>query len=276
MAGIAGASALSHEVLLADISKKSLVADVATKADKAGNANNAVSGGEVVALAHRDATVTAKDIAATRAAINLVLGATSRLKATRPDVEGPYYRQGAPVSSTNAMNIVGDQVGEPLRISGFVLDTAGKPVAGARVELWQANNGGQKSGMSNEAQYDNSTEVEKPIFLRGELRTRADGSFTFDTIRAGRYNAGDQGLRPGHYHFRVSAPGYAALGYPRRGEVGPRTTDALVTQVYLHDDSYNARDMFWNADNTTMAMRQETAAGTTWSAAFDFVLMKQA
>src|SRR3954467_6237180 len=60
-------------------------------------------------------------------------------EATVANVEGPYYKAGAPERDT----FVDDQTpGTRLIISGHVLDTDCHPIAGAVLDMWQANNDG--------------------------------------------------------------------------------------------------------------------------------------
>src|SRR5688500_1693744 len=57
--------------------------------------------------------------------------------ATESTVFGPFHREGAPVLPAGA-SIAGKTAGEPTFVSGRVTDTAGRPLAGALLDVWQA------------------------------------------------------------------------------------------------------------------------------------------
>lgn len=121
---------------------------------------------------------------------------------TLPDAQGPFFQPNAP--EVTALAPVGEP-GTALAIGGRVLDAACLPIAGATVEVWQADDAGDY--------HDDK--------LRGTLTASAEGAFAFTTVVPGRYLQAS-GLRPAHLHFRVSAPGY----------------DTVVTQVYFEGDPY--------------------------------------
>ncbi|MDQ3595588.1 MAG: catechol 1,2-dioxygenase, partial [Pseudomonadota bacterium] len=60
-------------------------------------------------------------------------------------IEGPLYVAGAPLSKFEARLDDGQDPGVPLFMQGQVRDTNGKPLAGAIVDVWQANTGGTYS-----------------------------------------------------------------------------------------------------------------------------------
>ena len=112
---------------------------------------------------------------------------------------GPFFKKGAPTAAVLAE--AGDP-GVPLKVSGRVLDTRGEPLAGAVVEVWQANHLGL---------YDLET-----YHYRSRLIAAGDGSYGFQTMMPGHY----PGRVAQHIHYRVSAPG----------------VKTLVTQLYFATD----------------------------------------
>src|SRR3954452_15739795 len=71
-------------------------------------------------------------------------GCSSPAKTTPAETEGPYYKAGPP----RRRSFVSRRTrGGRLVLTGHVLPTGCKPVAGARVDFWQANAAGS---------YDNS------------------------------------------------------------------------------------------------------------------------
>ena len=115
---------------------------------------------------------------------------------TSPNMEGPYYKTGAP---QRANLIDAGMPGQPIRISGRVFDQDCNPLPGAKVDFWQADAGGV---------YDNAGYT-----LRGYVVTDADGAYTLDTIEPGVYPG-----RPPHVHVKV----FAADG-----------RELLTTQMYF-------------------------------------------
>jgi protocatechuate 3,4-dioxygenase beta subunit len=103
---------------------------------------------------------------------------------TSANMEGPYYKAGAP---ERANLIDAGMPGQPIRISGRVFDQACNLLPGAKVDFWQADANGV---------YDNTGYI-----LRGYVVTDADGAYTLDTIEPGVYPG-----RPPHVHVKVFAP----------------------------------------------------------------------
>lgn len=108
---------------------------------------------------------------------------------TRPDALGPFYKPGAPERSST---------GRGLTIAGRVLSAADcAPLAGARLEWWSANPGGE---------YDDGH--------RATQVADGEGRYRYETDFPGGY-----GLPP-HVHVRVTAPRHRTLVtqlYPRPG-----------------------------------------------------------
>ncbi|MBO9134680.1 intradiol ring-cleavage dioxygenase [Rhizobium sp. B230/85] len=151
--------------------------------------------------------------------------------ATETTVLGPFHVMDAP-QYENGANICLDGKGEPLLVQGRVTDTDGKPIAGAMLDVWQANDEGfydvQQKGLQPE------------MNLRGIFKTDADGSYWFKSVRPKFYPIPDDGpvgkllgqmgrhpFRPAHIHFIVGAAGFE-----------PITTHIFTPDCpYLHSDA---------------------------------------
>jgi catechol 1,2-dioxygenase len=153
---------------------------------------------------------------------------------TADNIEGPFYKRGAPSRAT----LIGDsERGERFELTGIVRGTDCKPLPGAVLDVWHADARGG---------YDNDG-----WGLRGTLATDARGRFTLRTIVPGRYLNGKQ-FRPSHIHVKVRARGRAEL----------------TTQLYFDGDPYLAGDPFV-VRTLIMAHRRD---GNLRRAAFDFVV----
>jgi protocatechuate 3,4-dioxygenase beta subunit len=134
---------------------------------------------------------------------------------TESTVLGPFYIPNAP-HYDNGANICLDGKGEPVWVFGRVTTAKGKPIAGATLEVWQANEDGfydvQQKG------------IQPPMNLRGIFTSDGDGRWSFQTAYPRYYPIPHDGPvgdlltaldrnpnRPAHLHFMVSAPGYEKL-----------------------------------------------------------------
>ena len=135
--------------------------------------------------------------------------------ATPNTLVGPFYRSDVPETTLGA-NISRDHKGDPLAVEGRVVGLDGAGVAGAVVEIWQAN---------AEGLYENQEPDRQPEFnLRGRFRADPQGRFHFLTVKPKGYALPSDGPigrlmsalglgleRPAHIHFRVSAEGFETL-----------------------------------------------------------------
>lgn len=143
-------------------------------------------------------------------------------------IEGPLYVAGAPESVGFARLDDGTESGqaEILFMQGTVFDQDGKPVPGAKVEVWHANL------MGNYSFFDRS---QSDFNLRRTIVTDEHGRYQFRSIIPVGYGCppdgttqqllnllGRHGQRPAHIHFFVSSPGQRKL----------------TTQINIDGDAY--------------------------------------
>ena len=149
---------------------------------------------------------------------------------TESQTEGPYF---TPSSPKRTSLIETGIAGTPLMLTGVVLTRSCRPVAGALVDFWQADDTGE---------YDN-----RGFRLRGHQFTDAKGVYRLETIVPGLYPG-----RTRHIHVKVQAPAQRIL----------------TTQLYFPGEARNARDGIYDKD-LLMAMAKPGLGG---EARFDFVL----
>jgi protocatechuate 3,4-dioxygenase beta subunit len=113
--------------------------------------------------------------------------ACSKRQPTSGTSRGPHDFSGAP-AETNLWR-QGDD-GEPLLLRARVLDTCGKPVAGARVQILHANQDGDH----------------EPDRWRADLRSDERGEFEVITVYPGY-----AGSMARHIHFIITHPGHPQL-----------------------------------------------------------------
>jgi len=137
-----------------------------------------------------------------------LLAATEESPETENNWEGPFYKPGAPVRS---VLLERGMAGTPLTLTGRVLDTHGRPLKGALLDIWHADHTGT---------YDDIG-----FRLRGKLYTDDEGRYTLRTIKPLYY--GDPGdKRPAHIHVKASSG----------------KSPILTTQLYFKGDPWNRRD----------------------------------
>ncbi len=130
---------------------------------------------------------------------------------TDDNIEGPFHRPGAPFRDALQPSGV-----RGITLMGAVLGRSCQPLAGAVLDVWQADADGD---------YDLAG-----FSQRGQLRTDASGQFRLTTIHPGRYRAGGL-VRPSHIHVKVHANGHPPL----------------TTQLYFPGDPHNDTDPWFRS-----------------------------
>jgi protocatechuate 3,4-dioxygenase beta subunit len=172
------------------------------------------------------------------------------LKPTESNIEGPFYRAGAP---SRAKLYDKGEPGKVLVVSGTVVARNGRPLAGVVLDLWQASAAGR---------YDNDDPQKPPkkneFHLRGKIKTDKQGKYQFETVWPAPYQVGEGMFRPSHIHVKVSHEGYKAL----------------TTQLYFKGDKYNKTDFFYRKSLELDPKLQGKGKGKKYTATYKFVLAK--
>jgi len=188
---------------------------------------------------------------------------------TEATVFGPFHVDGAPRYPLGA-DVANGARGEPCFVRGHVRGFDGKAIAGATVDVWQADEAG-----FYDAQYKDLEQHR----ARGVLQSGPDGEFYFRTIVANAYPIPHDGpvgrmlkalnrhpWRPAHLHFMIKAPGY----------------ETLVTHVFCDGDKYLDSDAVFGVRSSLIAEWIRHERGTApdgshmdvpyYTLDFDFVL----
>ena len=192
--------------------------------------------------------------------------------ATDNTILGPFYVPAAPRYARGA-DICLDGKGEPMAVSGRVLDTEGNPVAGALLDIWQTNDDGFYDVQQKDVQPDWN--------MRGVFTTDADGSYRFRSVKPRFYPIPDDGpvgkllgqlgrhpFRASHIHFIVSAPGF----------------EPIITHIFSPDCQYLREDTVFGVKESLIADFERKVgpgdgedadiSGPYWSVDWDFVLTR--
>jgi protocatechuate 3,4-dioxygenase beta subunit len=153
----------------------------------------------------------------------------------------------------------GPPVGERMIVTGRVLDTAGKPLRGTLVEVWQANAAGRYRHRR-----DRWPAPLDPNFSGGgRCVTDDDGRYSFTTIKPGPYPWGNHhnAWRPAHIHFSL---------------MGRAFVQRLVTQMYFPGDPLFPYDPIFNSVRDAKARERMIASFSIertqpdWATCYEF------
>jgi hydroxyquinol 1,2-dioxygenase len=193
-------------------------------------------------------------------------------RTTEATVVGPFFVENAPRVELGG-DISGGASGEPCWVEGVVTDTEGRPVSGARIEVWEADDDGYY-----DVQYRDDRSA-----ARGHLFTDEDGRYRFWALTPTRYPIPDDGpvgdllaatnrspMRAPHLHFMVS-------------HEGMRT---VITHIFVAGDDLGSDSVFGIRDSLIVDFPRSSsdeptpdgrAMGGTWTRArFDIVLAASA
>jgi len=157
--------------------------------------------------------------------------ARAALEPTPFQTLGPFYPVTRPLDADSDLTLIQGHreraLGQVVHLMGRVLDENGVPVAGARVELWQANAVGRYAHPADR----NPAPLDPNFQGFGSQLTDGGGQYRFRTIKPAAYpvNPMNPGrVRPPHIHFDVNGK-----------------ASRLVTQMYFPGEPENARDLIF-------------------------------
>jgi catechol 1,2-dioxygenase len=176
-------------------------------------------------------------------------------------IEGPFFVPGAPqLGSEGTLPMREDEPGTPLEFTGVVRGVSGKPLAGAMVDLWHADDVGFYSQFAPGLPEWN---------LRGCFTTDAEGRFVAHTMQPAPYQiphdgstgrlidaAGWHAWRPAHLHLKITASGH----------------QPLTTQLYFQGGEYLESDIASAVKPDLVIDPQPKADGPGREVGYEFVL----
>jgi len=165
--------------------------------------------------------------------------------ATASNVEGPFYRPGAPLVAEPVALCADDEPGDVLFMSGQVRSAAGgRPLAGALLDVWQTSQAGL---------YEHEDPDQPDWNLRRRFHADGAGRYEFRTVAPAPYQIPHSGpvgrflaavgrhpWRPAHLHLKVSAPRH----------------EPLTTMLYVEGDP-------WLHDDTIFSVKPALTIGLT-------------
>jgi hydroxyquinol 1,2-dioxygenase len=190
-------------------------------------------------------------------------------EATPTTVTGPFHVHDSP-SLPDGADIAKGAPGELCYISGTVRSVDGKPIAGATLDIWQADGDGR---------YDAQHGGDEP-WMRGVFKSSASGDFVVQTVLPVPYSIPMDGsvgeimartnispMRPSHIHFLIEAPGH----------------HQLVTHLFKESCQYIATDVVYGVKAPLISEFKLMPAGSVtpngtiadhplWLLEYDFVL----
>lgn len=169
---------------------------------------------------------------------------------TSQSLLGPFWRMHSPRVENGGTIVRSDTPGDPLFVTGCVVNQAGEAIAGADVDIWHAS----PTGL-----YENQDPEQADMNLRGKFITDMDGRFWFRTVKMVGYPIPTHGLvgrllnaqerhpyRPAHLHALIMKPGYKVLISQAYDPADPHidtdvqfgVTRALLGDYVRHDEPH--------------------------------------
>jgi protocatechuate 3,4-dioxygenase, beta subunit len=179
------------------------------------------------------------------------------------EVTGPVLGEGrvGPTDHDLTVQHEGEPIGQRIQVSGRLLDSDGRAIPNALVEVWQAN----ASGRYKHGNDDWPAPLDPNFTGAGRCVTDDQGRYTFTTIKPGPYPWGNHhnAWRPAHIHFSLLGRAFA---------------QRLVTQMYFPGDPFFAYDPIFNSVRDPRARERMIAqfriheTVPNWAQAYEFDL----
>jgi protocatechuate 3,4-dioxygenase beta subunit len=148
------------------------------------------------------------------------------------EVTGPVLGSGRLEANDHDLTVQhsGEPIGQRIQVSGRLLDSDGRPIPNALVEVWQANAAGRYQHRND----DWPAPLDPNFTGAGRCLTDSDGGYRFVTIKPGAYPWKNHAnaWRPAHIHFSL---------------FGRAFTQRLVTQMYFPNDPLLSEDPIFNS-----------------------------
>jgi protocatechuate 3,4-dioxygenase beta subunit len=178
-------------------------------------------------------------------AVNPLFAQEKRLL-TAEQALGPFYPVTKPLDRdadlTHLRGRRASAQGQIIHLMGRVVNPQGKPLAGIKLEIWQANVHGRYAHIND----PNDAPLDPNFQGYGVQITDAKGEYRFKTIKPSAYPTGlDDWSRPPHIHYYVTG-----------------RHEALVTQMYFPGEELNAKDRLFQSaapNQATLIARIEPA-----------------
>ena len=170
---------------------------------------------------------------------------------TPAQTEGPFYPVTLPADTDFDLLTQGAvrySKGQPVSLSGAVIDTAGRAVRGAAVEIWQCDQQGHYHHPGDGGRADAAFQG------FGRVLVDARGDYRFRTIKPVPYTG-----RTPHIHVKVRLA----------------QRELLTTQLYVEGDPGNERDFLWrrlDAADRAAVTAPFTRSGEGLQARFEIVV----
>lgn len=193
----------------------------------------------------------------------VAVGADPRTPTPRM-TEGPFYPDQLPLDQDNDLVQINESttlaVGEVTDLTGRILDSNGKPLAGTAIEIWQCDASGVY--LHSRDSKPNQEIQDKHFQGFGRFETDASGNYRFRTIKPVSY----RGRPAPHIHFKVLRHG----------------RELLTSQIFVAGDPGNQKDGLFRGlkskekqELLSVAFQAKAdASPVRYTAAFDIVLGK--
>lgn len=182
------------------------------------------------------------------------------VRRTPSQVLGPFYPVVKPLDQDADLTRIAGRTtratGQMVELSGRVINRHGRPVPGARIEMWQANSHGRYTHPSDR----NPAPLDPNFEGFASISTDAEGRYRVTTIKPGAYPEDSGAMRAPHIHFDV-------LG----------RTNRLVTQLFFAGEALNDADRFLataaaNRERLIVTFRPSPGSQNVLEGSWDIVL----